>query len=188
MENRLQEIIQQAIENSCDSLPQETKHQIEEVLLRLFEKNGSPQKAFGVPDDVMENCYKKGYNLFKAGKYQEAVKIFESLSYLNRADPRYSLATAASYHYLKDYSKAAANYILCKESDPFSPIACFHLYDCLRKLDQPLLAVNAIAEVIVRCQDIPVYKEMKEKALLEKESLNRYLKEWLEAREEPLLK
>lgn len=184
MENEMKEIIQQAIEKSHQSLSSNTKMQIEEALLNLFEKNESPQKVFGIPDDVMENCYKGAYNLFKAGKYKEAIKIFESLRYLNPYDPRYSLAIAASFHYLKDYSKAAANYIDCKECDLFNPIPCFHLYDCFIKLDQPLLAVNAIAEVILRCQDIPQYKEMKEKALLEKENLIPYLREWLKSHSE----
>jgi len=180
MENQLKETIQQSVNKTNLNLSLPSKQKVEEALVNLLVKKQSPQQAFEITDDMMEQFYKQGYNLFKAGKYAEAVKIFDSLRYLNLGDVRYSLAMGACYHYLKDYEKAASNYIISKEFDTENPTPCFHLYDCYIKLNQPLLAVDALAEVIVKSQNLPEYKTMHEKALLEKENLTTRLKSWAE--------
>ncbi len=181
MKEDMIEMIHQAIENSGQEVSVEMKQKLERIFIKLIDEQQTPQQAFEISDDVMEVCYKQAYLLFKAGKFREAIKIFESLRNLNANDARYSLAIAASFHHLKEYSKAAANYIICKEVDVFNPIPSFHLYDCLMQLDQPLLAANALAEVIVKSKANASYAKLGEKALLEQANLTERLAKWRQA-------
>lgn len=178
--SQLKEIIHETIQRLKPEISEKNKNQIESTLVKLLEERQIPQRAFGITDEVMEKCYKQGYDLFKSGKYLQAIKVFDALRYLNLADPRYSLALAACYHYLKEHEKAASNYMICRALDPLNPLPSFHLYDCLMKLNQPVLAVDALAQVIACCQDQPIYQTLYEKALLEKENLMTCLEKWTE--------
>jgi type III secretion system low calcium response chaperone LcrH/SycD len=175
-----QEAIDKMLETSIDQISPDRQVYIKQVLTKLVDNNAFVKEAFGISDQMMETCYANAYNLFKAGKYQEAIKFFDALREIDFKNPRYSLALGACYHYLKDYDAAAGNYYICKEIDVFNPIPCFYLYDCLLKLNQPLFAVNALSEVIARCGDDPAYQSIKEKALLEQDNLKQQLKTWME--------
>lgn len=180
MNTNIKQTIRETIENYNPNLPTQEKEKIEDILVKLLAEHEIPKKVFGVPQELIELYYNKGYSLFKAGKYLEAIQIFETLRYLDPINSRYSFAIAASFHHLKDFKKAAANYILCKESNPFDPVPCFHLYDCLKKLDQPLLGYHALSEVIFKSEDMPQYKNIKEQAILERDNMTPYLGEWFE--------
>ena len=175
-----EQAIDKVFEKSNHQLSPEEQARMKQVLLKIVEEKAFFKDAFNISDKIMETCYSHAYNLFQAGKYQEAVKIFDALKEIDFKNPRYSLATGACYHYLKDYNQAIANYYICKEIDVFNPIPSFHLYDCLMQLNQPQLAAHALAEVIARCADDPNYQVMKEKALLERENLIHQLKIWIE--------
>lgn len=180
MSNQVREIIGLAVEQSRGSIPTELQEQVIENLVKIYEQGATPKEAFGISDQIMETCYNHAHNLYKAGKYNKAVRIFEMLRQLNLADARYSFATAVCYHYMGEYTYAAANYVICKEIDPFNPIPCFHLYDCYIKLDKPVAASDVLAEVIVKCGLDPRYSGLKEKALMEKENLLVILKAYIE--------
>lgn len=178
-QQELQEI-DKILEKQEHHLSPTEQAQLRQAIIKVIEKGPFYKDAFGISDKIMETCYNHAYNLFQAGKYQEAVKIFENLKEMDFKNPRYSLAAAVCYHYLKDYDKAIGNYYICKEIDVFNPVPSFHLYDCLMQLNQPQLAIRALAEVIVRSGNDPRYQALKEKALLEKDDLLQKLKTWVE--------
>jgi type III secretion system low calcium response chaperone LcrH/SycD len=184
MPNQLKEIIEQAIEKSGCQVPENFKPQMVETFLKIYEGNATPKEALKISDEIMETIYNYSYTLYKSGKYKQAVRIFEVLRKLNLADIRYSFATAVCYHYMKDYTNAAANYIICRELNPFDPIPSFHLYDCYMKLNNPILATRALAEVIVKSEFDPRYSQLKERALLEKENLTANIQNYIEEHKE----
>lgn len=185
MSNQEREFIEKAFEDSQDSFSPEERQQLKENFIKMIDGNTTVKKAFGLSDKILETFYNEAYNLYKAGKYRNAAVIFEILRKLSFNEPRYSLAIAACYHYLGEYATAAANYYICKEIDPLNPIPCFHLYDCLMKMDQPIAATDALGEVIARSETDPRFQELKEKALLEKNNLIEKTNIYLEKRHLP---
>lgn len=186
MPKQIKEIIELAMEQSGENIPKQLRQQMTENLTKIYEKGETPKQAFEISDQIMETCYNHAHNLYKAGKYVQALKIFEMLRKLNLADVRLSFAIAACYHYMGEYENAAANYVICKEIDTFNPVPCFHLYDCYMKLGKPVAAADLLAEVIAKSELDPQYSELKERALLEKENLIEILKAYFEENEEAL--
>jgi type III secretion system low calcium response chaperone LcrH/SycD len=182
MSNQTRELIEKAFEGSQSNFSPKERQQLKENFSKMVDEDITLKKAFGLSDKIIETFYNHAYNLYKAGKYRDAAVIFELLRKLSFNDPRYSLAIAACYHYLGEYAAAAANYHICKEIDLFNPIPCFHLYDCLMKMNQPIAAIDALSEVIARSETDPRFQEMREKALLEKNNLMEQTRADLERR------
>lgn len=179
MQNQTREIIESCFEKSKDKFPPEMHQQLKNALIKKFEKGQPLKEGLDISDEILDIFYGHAYNLYQAGKYRQALRIFSFLRQLNEADPRYSMALAACYHYLGEYNNAIVNYYFCKEVDFFNPVPSFHLYDCYMKLDKPKAALEALADVVARCGDEPKYQELKEKALLEKNNLVEQLKKHL---------
>lgn len=169
------------------SVNDETRQMVQKVVYNLFEKGILPKETLGFNPVVLEKIYFHAYNLFQAGKYKEALVIFELLSNLDSADIRYCFAAAACHHYLKDYLKAAGKYIECTSLDPVNPIPYFHLYDCFMHTDHLMSAFVAINQMINIIGDNPDYQTLKDKAQLEinflEDHLKKHLKEKYEEKE-----
>src|SRR5262249_55436431 len=58
-------------------------------------------------DQQIEKYYEKAYNLYKAGRYKEALPFFHILTMVNAKHPKYHMALGACYHMLKEYKTAA---------------------------------------------------------------------------------
>lgn len=186
MSEEIKTLIEQAMETSGRGVPDHFKPEMIEAFLKIYRDDATPKEALKISNEIMESVYNYAYNLFKAGKYSQAVKFFEVLRRLNLADVRYSFATAACYQYMGNYTNAAANYVICKEIDELNPIPCFHLYDCYMKLHKPVAAAEALAEVIGKSNQNPQYSQLKERALLEIETLKENLKTYIEENHEQL--
>lgn len=188
MTSKTQEKIDQIIEKSGDRYPPEFQKLIKNNFARIIDNQMMPKEAFNLPDDFVEFGYKQAYNLFQAGKFREAVKIFDMLIMLDAKDIRFTLGAAACHQHLKDYSIAGAYYLLAKELDPLSPIPSFHLYDCFMKLNQPIPASYELERVIVLSEQDPKYSEMRERALLEKPGVMEKIKTYVDENIDTLTK
>ena len=61
--SQLKEIIHETIQRLKPEISEKNKNQIESTLVKLLEERQIPQRAFGITDEVMEKCYKQGYDL-----------------------------------------------------------------------------------------------------------------------------
>ena len=170
--------VHEAIEKLGEEIPPEAMSLIEKAALQVALGLAEPKDALGLTPDMMEAIYQQGYNFFQTGKYRDALTIFNALRYLDILDGRYTFAIAACYHHLKDYTNAAANYLIYRQMDPLNPEASFHLYDCFFKTQNPTASLFYIQEALVLAGMDPKYADFKEKIKLETEHLNQYLEKY----------
>lgn len=119
MTSKTQEIIDQTFEQFGSKLPPHLEQELKTGILNMIEKGAAPKDVVGITNEFVEFGYKYGYNLFQAGKYVMAAKVFEALSLLDPSDTRFNLGAAACYHQLGDFNGAAACYALFKANDPW---------------------------------------------------------------------
>jgi type III secretion system low calcium response chaperone LcrH/SycD len=178
MEEAKRESIKAAIEKAGNRLPPKVRLMAEETIMKI-ENGVRPMDALGFTPSMIEAIYKYAYDRFQAGKYKDALYVFNFLRQLDVSNYRYTFGIAACYQYRKEYSEAAANYIICRSLDPLNPISSFHLYECFMQLNHPLSAFQALSETIALAELNPHYDELKEKALLEYKTLKKGLKKYL---------
>lgn len=160
-------------------VPSKFRQFTEEAIAKIKVDHALPKDALGIPPHIMDVIYRHGYNQFQAGKYQEALKVFNFLREMDVSDIRYSFAIAACHQYAKDYFNAATNYMVCNYLDPHNPIPFFHLFDCFMKADSPLPALYAIQQTLTLTENKPEFANLREKALLENNHLQQSLKTFL---------
>lgn len=170
------ETAHQLFEQYGNNLPPDARKKLEEAFVKMKEEHLLPKDAFGFTPSILEDLYGLGYNFYKAGKYHDALTIFTFLRLLDFADVRYSFGMAACCQYLQDYKTAAAHYLMCNTLDPLNPIPPFHMYDCLMKMDRPIAALQALQTALVIAGRDSKYDVLKEKILIELESLKEHIK------------
>lgn len=114
-------------------------------------------------DAKLEELYARGYNLYKAGRYREALPIFKLLAQANFKEPRYIMAMAATFHMLREYVSAAQAYYVVNMIDPDDPLPQYHLADCCFQMNNPISAYCALQMALKRCQKNPAYKNLEER-------------------------
>jgi len=172
--------IQDLIKKKCAHLPSHIQEMIETAVIEHVVQEKPVKDVFGFTPAALEELYSLAYSRFSAGRYREALQLFEFLYRFDTQDERLAFGIAASYHQLKRYEDAAGYYILCHHLNPFNPVPSFHLYDCFMRLHQPLAALNAIQETIALSKISPQYKELEAKAQLESQHLESLLPGYLD--------
>lgn len=165
----LQDQLNGVIDNLDEEISPSARKKLLEVIPKILFEGRSPREVFGLTPEMLEEIYLYGYNFFYAGKYKEAVPVFNFLRQIDPYDPRYTFAVAACYQMQKDYLNATVNYIYCGQLDPLNPLSYFHLYDCFRKTDHLFSAYNALLEAQIFAEENPEYAALKEKIALELE-------------------
>lgn len=145
--------------------------QLEEEALQLIQ--GILPLTLRASDARLEECYEKGYNLYKAGRYKDALPYFEILTVAHFKEPRYLMALAATKHMLKAYEAAAQGYSLCSMLDPDNPMPQFHLADCCLQTKNPVAAYVALQMAQSRCKKNPKYKALQDRVEMMIESLKK---------------
>lgn len=159
-------------------LTEAEQSKLEQVINEIVQGDGTlPLKdALGFTPADLEGLYNFGYKLFQSGKYQEALPYFIFLRQLDISSYRYSFGIAACYQHLKDYTKAAANYLFCTYLDMANPMPYFHMYHCFMNQGDVYSAFQTLKETILCASDQPAYAELKEKAKLEMRKLKQEIK------------
>jgi type III secretion system low calcium response chaperone LcrH/SycD len=156
----------------------------EKSMTRLIEEDITMKEAMGMTEEREEYIYSKGYQLFRSGKYKEALPLFSLLYNYNRDSYRYIFAIASCQLYLKDYDAAGGNYQLASELDLLNPIPPFHQYECFMQSGYSWSALCAILLCIEICKmNTEKYSEILALAELEYKNLIVILKEWADKNE-----
>jgi len=114
-------------------------------------------------DERLEEMYAKGYNLYKAGKYKEALPHFKLLIIAHPKEPRYVFAVGACFHMLKQYSEAGFMYNCSSFLDPENPIPQYHIADCCIHLNNDVGAYIALEMALKRCKQSTKHKALQER-------------------------
>lgn len=173
----IKETIEELINHKILEVPSNQQELIADVLTKVLVEKKSFKEALEIPPDAIEHIYQLAYNLFKAGKYQDALSIFRYLKRLDPHHPRYAFAIGSCYHFLKDYENAIKQYLESAIHDPQNPIPYFHIYDCAVKLERSKIALEALQEAESIASDQPQYMQLKTKIQLEIEHMKTVIKE-----------
>ncbi len=158
-------------------VPPDQRKLAADVLTKMLLENKSLKEALEISPNEIERIYQLAYNLFKAGKYQDALSIFRYLKRFDPSPPRYAFAIGSCYHFLKEYENAIKYYLESSIQDPQNPIPYFHIYDCAVKLGRSEMALEALQEAESIASDQPQYTQLKTKIQLEIEHMKTVLKE-----------
>lgn len=168
------------IEELGQAVTPEIRALAEDVIKKALLEGIPPKEALNLTSVQLEKIYLFAHNQFQAGKYADALPLFNLLHNLDPMDVRYSFSIAACEHYMKNYQKASGKYLECITMDPTNPLPYFHLYDCFMHLNQHFSAYHAILMTISLANKDSKYATLKEKALLELSHLENQLEKELQ--------
>lgn len=163
----ISQLIKTKLDKEKSKLPANTLPLLEEALNKVLVEGLSIKEALNIPQMMIDGYYENGYYLFKSGKFKEAIKVFQFLSFFDALDRRYVLAIATTFHQMKSYVDAAGYYLEYAALDPTNPMPYYYLYDCFTKMNHPLLAYNALKKAQQIAGENPEYAQLKNKLDLE---------------------
>lgn len=163
--------VQMALEAVGSKVPAGAKPLIAEALLRMEKEDLTAMEVLDLSPEIIEEIYQYGYFLFQAGKYKQALPVFNSLKLLDPKEPRYIFCGAACHHHLGHYLEAAGHYMIYSMFDNENPLPFLHMYDCFKKAGHKDLAHNALRRAAALAEKHGRYKEIKERVVLELASL-----------------
>jgi type III secretion system low calcium response chaperone LcrH/SycD len=169
--NEIKQKINEILKEKEKKVSPKIHQMLEETIYRIQTEPIEIKDVLNFNPQLIEKIYSYGYQLVQAGKYKEALPVFTFLKQIDASDPRYIFCIATCYYYLKEYTNAAANYIIHTQLQTNYPISHFHLYSCFLKLNQPLGALKAIWDCINTCGNQSKYATLKERSQLEYNNL-----------------
>ena len=131
--------------------------------------------AHGFTDDSMEAVYSIAYNLFQAGRFDEAQPLFQFLCMFDHMKRKYWMALGACRFAQKNYADAAGTYIIAgmyADNDPAPPLRAA---DCFLAAGNVGQAIETLTQGIKLCGGDAKHADAKKRAqsileLLEKEA------------------
>ncbi|MDP1836485.1 MAG: SycD/LcrH family type III secretion system chaperone [Chlamydiales bacterium] len=143
-----------------------------EKLVELLRKVGKniikgglpPLQALGLPASALESYYKRAYQLYNSGQYQEAIKIFRVMTMLCPYEHKYVFALAACHHRAGEYVTALAAYQTSTQSDPTDPLPYYHAADCMINLGYVHAARESLKIAIENTKSNPRYDAIRDRA------------------------
>lgn len=165
--------IKKAVTDVGQGLGKEKAKQIEAIADKIAKQGAVPKDVMGLNDQMVEGIYGQAYRLYNTGKYKDASQLFRLLVMLNPAEAKYPLGLAACFHMMKEYTSAAEMYTVCGMIDPANPIPHYHASDCYLQMDDKISAMIALEMAVKRSGDKPVFKTLKDRALMTIESLKK---------------
>lgn len=160
MTTTIQKLIDQVEKQEGSDAPEKVKNSAKEIVSKVLLDGVPPKEAMGFNDEMLEYLYKIAYNLFKNGKYKNAIPLFTFLRDLDPLVYRYTFAIASSYHHMKDYQKALGEYSLCSLLDPNDPKCYYYMADCCLELKDAALAISSLQDALLRSKDKPEFADI----------------------------
>ncbi|MDR2892604.1 MAG: SycD/LcrH family type III secretion system chaperone [Deltaproteobacteria bacterium] len=118
----------------------------------------------GMDNNDMEALYSVTYNVYMAGKYDEAMRLFGVLSLLDPTDYRFVFGGASCLQMLGEYMMASMYFQLAGGLDEEAPAPMLHTAECLLALKDRDGAKTALALVLERAGDKAEYAPLRKKA------------------------
>lgn len=106
----------------------------------------------------MERLYERGFILYKAGKFQDALSHFSILSIADPDNAKYIFGQAACHHMLHEYKKAIELYTVASIVEPGSPLPFYYSSDCFLKMHDPFGALISLDVGLKQSHDIKYAK------------------------------
>lgn len=176
MENLEYETIMQTIDELSPDLTPKEKKKIAEAIEN--QSQGIPFKdSLEFDEDLIEQIYAYGHQLFSTQKYKDSAKLFQVLYLLDPLDTRFALAIGASYQMDKNYESAIGWYLALAILDQETPLPFYYISDCFLKLDHLMASRGSLEQTIIRCGDFPEFSSLKSRAAMMIDSLDKQIRD-----------
>ncbi len=159
-----EKIIDQQVEKMGNKCAPEEKDQFRQILGDVVTKGLSIMEAIKFPPGLVELIFSYANDLYSAGKYEDANKLYYFVVQLNPKDPRFPFAYAASFHKLKKFNEAAGFYLISGNSNPEDPLPWFHCADCYIQMHELDVAKVMLEKTIMVAQDSLEHEKIKQQA------------------------
>ncbi|MGC8718448.1 MAG: SycD/LcrH family type III secretion system chaperone [Thermodesulforhabdaceae bacterium] len=143
-----------------------TQEQMQDIVTAVVKGEMTLQEVKGFTDEQMEAIYSIGYNLYQAGKYNDAVQVFTWLGIFNPFVSKYWLGLGASLQMIKDFENALNAYAVAAiTSEPEDPVPHLHAGECYVGMGDIEEAGKAFQMAADFSKDKPKYAKTYQKAL-----------------------
>lgn len=126
----------------------------------------------GLGPEELEALYAVGYNLYTAGKYADAMRMFSVLCLLAPMEYRYIFGTASCFQMVGEYLMASIYFQLAGGLNPDDPAPMMHTAECLLSLKDKDGARFALEQALQRAGDNRQHGALRQKAEVLLENLN----------------
>lgn len=138
-------------------------------LVDRFAEGKTVRETMGISLAELDAVYAVAYNRYRAGKYDEAAKLFASLCEMDHTNRKFWMGLAAARQCLRDYTGACRAYTLCVQLQCDEPSAWYHLAECHAKLG----SVKDALDDLEALDDLTTDSLYKEKARTLREKLGK---------------
>lgn len=128
-------------------------------IIGFFGQGGTFKDVKGISDDAMESIYSIAYNLYQAGKYDEAQKMFQFLCFYDHLNKKYFMGLGACQQMQEEYESAIEIFSFVSLLDSNDPRALVYLGDCYLAMNNKKSAKTAYELAIDWGKGSKVYKE-----------------------------
>lgn len=134
------------------------------LLNHLLNEGGVLRDVRGITKEQMEAIYSVAFNLYRAGKYDEAEKVFRFLCFFDHLEKKFWMGLGSSQQAQKNYQNAINAYSYACVLDIKDPRAPLQAADCHIALGNTKEAISALTAAIEFAGDQPQMASFKERA------------------------
>ncbi len=142
----------------------ESEAHLSKILSEALQGKTSLGIELGLGAEELEALYVVGYNLYSAGKYADAMRMFSVLCLLAPTEYRYIFGAASCFQMVGEFLMASIYFQLAGGLNLDDPAPMMHTAECLLSLKDKDGARFALEQAISRAGDQPQYGAFKQKA------------------------
>ncbi|NVK57412.1 MAG: SycD/LcrH family type III secretion system chaperone [Alteromonadaceae bacterium] len=143
----------------------------EQDWLDFLDQGGVLADTVDLSKEQLEAIYTLAYNLYSAGSYSQALKVFQLLCNLNHYEARFYLGLGATRQALKQFELAGETYGFAAMLYPEDPRFPFHAAQCHLNLNNVKAAGSGFEEASRRCGNASEHAAIKTESDKQIESL-----------------
>ena len=141
--------------NQNEALNEELVSQLAEY----FVKGATLKDAKGIDEAQMETLYSLGFNLYQAGKAEDAEKVFSLLTLLDYGVVKYWLGLGAAQQAQRKFDRAVHAYAMATMIDAKDPRSQYHAAECFLAVGDKANAESALLAVETFAPETSEYRE-----------------------------
>lgn len=140
--------------------------------LKQFAEGATISELKGITHEQMEAIYGMGANLYKAGNYDDAEKIFQFLVVFDHLNPKYWTAMGALHQVRRNFEAALSAYTFAATLNIHAPKPVYYAAECYMALGKQ---EDALATLDALKQECPPNSEQNREYLAKGEKLRTIL-------------
>ncbi len=135
-------------------------------LINNIQEGYSIASAMNFSKDKLEAIYTTGYQFFRQGKYEKAMKLFGFLLIHEQSDRRFFIAFGTCLQMLNAPDEAIKYLGIASLWEPSDPVPAVKISECLLSLNRSSEAYDLLKKIYEEFGSLPQFKEISEKVKL----------------------